>query len=100
MDLFWPAMSVLGFLVLAGFVIALGTASTTRYEREQHGAGEPRQEPNIAAEPATVSGLGAASEHPGAGGGAAAGGGASSTGAASSAPPPQAASDRPSANTA
>ena len=52
MDLFWPAMSVLGFLVLAGFVIALGTASTTRYEREQHGAGEPPHDPNIAAEPA------------------------------------------------
>jgi hypothetical protein len=49
--LFWPAMSVLGFLVLAGFVIALGIASTTRYERERQPGGEPLHEPNVAGEP-------------------------------------------------
>jgi hypothetical protein len=60
--LFWPAMSVLGFLVLAGFVIALGTASTTRYERERQPSGEPPPEPNVAGEqvPDDGSGLGAA----------------------------------------
>jgi len=31
----WPAMNVIGFLVLMGLVITLGTVSTDRYEREQ-----------------------------------------------------------------
>jgi hypothetical protein len=34
----WPAVTLLGFLVLTALVIALGTQSTARYERE-------RQEP-------------------------------------------------------
>jgi hypothetical protein len=31
----WPAMTLLGFLVLTALVIAMGTSSTARYEREQ-----------------------------------------------------------------
>jgi hypothetical protein len=31
----WPAVTLLGFLVLTALVIAMGTSSTARYEREQ-----------------------------------------------------------------
>lgn len=31
----WPALTLLGFLVLTALVIAMGTQSTARYEREQ-----------------------------------------------------------------
>jgi hypothetical protein len=31
----WPAVTLLGFLVLTALVIAMGTRSTARYEREQ-----------------------------------------------------------------
>ena len=31
----WPAVTLLGFLVLTTLVIAMGTRSTARYEREQ-----------------------------------------------------------------
>jgi hypothetical protein len=31
----WPAVSLIGFLVLTGLVIAMGTRSTARYERER-----------------------------------------------------------------
>jgi hypothetical protein len=34
--LFWPAVSVLGFVVLAALVIALGASSTARYEFERN----------------------------------------------------------------
>jgi len=34
----WPAVSLIGFLVLTALVIALGTRSTARYEREQRAA--------------------------------------------------------------
>jgi hypothetical protein len=30
----WPAVTLLGFLVLTALVIALGSQSTARYERE------------------------------------------------------------------
>jgi hypothetical protein len=30
----WPAVTLLGFLVLTALVIAMGTSSTARYERE------------------------------------------------------------------
>ena len=36
----WPAMAVLGFLLLTGVVVALGTSSTARYEFEHNGARE------------------------------------------------------------
>jgi hypothetical protein len=31
----WPAVTLLGFLVLTALVIAMGTSSTARYERER-----------------------------------------------------------------
>lgn len=33
--LMWPTVSLLGFLVLMAFVVAMGTQSTRRYEQEQ-----------------------------------------------------------------
>jgi hypothetical protein len=45
----WPALTLLGFLVLTALVIAMGTQSTARYEREQRAertsAGRPAVEP-------------------------------------------------------
>jgi hypothetical protein len=35
----WPAVTLLGFLVLTALVIAMGTQSTARYEQEQRAAG-------------------------------------------------------------
>jgi hypothetical protein len=32
---FWPAVALIGFLVLIAFVIAMGTQSTARYEQER-----------------------------------------------------------------
>jgi len=45
----WPAVTLLGFLVLTALVIAMGTRSTARYEAERaegstvprHNAAEP-----------------------------------------------------------
>jgi hypothetical protein len=45
----WPAVTLLGFVVLTALVIALGSQSTARYERERaeratgprHAAAEP-----------------------------------------------------------
>lgn len=37
--LVWPALAVLGFVAVTGVVIALGTASTARYEFERNGVG-------------------------------------------------------------
>ncbi|MGY1721569.1 hypothetical protein [Blastococcus sp. SYSU DS0533] len=34
----WPAVTLLGFLVLTALVIAMGTQSTARYEQEQRAA--------------------------------------------------------------
>ena len=38
----WPAVTVLGFLLLTALVIALGTQSTARYEAEKQQADAPR----------------------------------------------------------
>jgi hypothetical protein len=46
----WPALTLLGFLVLTALVIAMGTQSTARYEREQRAARTPAG--RSAAEPA------------------------------------------------
>ena len=35
----WPVVTLVGFLVLTALVIAMGTSSTARYEREQRAAG-------------------------------------------------------------
>lgn len=49
----WPAVTLLGFLVLTALVIALGTKSTARYEQEQRAerttAGRRTAEPASAA---------------------------------------------------
>ena len=34
----WPAVALVGFLVLTGLVIAMGTSTTARYERERAAA--------------------------------------------------------------
>lgn len=34
----WPAVTLIGFLVLTALVIAMGTQSTARYERERERA--------------------------------------------------------------
>ena len=44
----WPAMAVLGFVVLTSLVVALGTRSTARYEFEHNGTRE-RQRAGVAA---------------------------------------------------
>jgi hypothetical protein len=46
----WPAVTLLGFLVLTALVIAMGTSSTARYEREQR-AERPATGRNTVAEP-------------------------------------------------
>jgi uncharacterized MAPEG superfamily protein len=40
--MFWPAVTLLGFLVLTGLVIVMGSSSTARYEREKRAASAPR----------------------------------------------------------
>ena len=37
----WPAVTLTGFLVLTALVIAMGTSTTARYEREQRAATGP-----------------------------------------------------------
>jgi hypothetical protein len=51
--MFWPAVTLLGFLVLTGLVILMGSSSTARYEREQRAASAPRV-PQTAPEPVPV----------------------------------------------
>ena len=46
----WPAVTLLGFLVLTALVIAMGTSSTARYEREQR-AERPASGRKTVAEP-------------------------------------------------
>jgi hypothetical protein len=50
----WPALTLIGFLVLTALVIAMGTQSTARYERE-------REERNTAALPGGAEAMGAVS---------------------------------------
>jgi hypothetical protein len=38
----WPAVTLLGFLVLTALVIAMGTQSTARWEAEKEAASAPR----------------------------------------------------------
>jgi hypothetical protein len=52
----WPAVTLIGFLVLTALVIAMGTSSTARYEREKLAASagvRPASRP-AAAEPLGV----------------------------------------------
>ena len=46
----WPAVTLLGFLVLTALVIAMGMRSTARYEQEQQ-AEQPAGGRNTVAEP-------------------------------------------------
>ncbi len=50
----WPTLAVLGFLVLTGVVVALGTSSTARYEFERNAARERQRAdaPGYGAHPA------------------------------------------------
>ena len=38
----WPAVTLLGFMLLTALVIAMGTQSTARYEAEKRQADAPR----------------------------------------------------------
>jgi len=42
----WPALSLIGFLVLTALVIAMGTHSTARYEAEKRAASASRTRSN------------------------------------------------------
>jgi hypothetical protein len=46
---FWPALTLLGFLVLTALVIAMGTQSTARYEAEKRAASRTRKTASDAA---------------------------------------------------
>jgi hypothetical protein len=35
----WPAVTLIGFVVLTALVIVMGTSSTARYEREKRAVG-------------------------------------------------------------
>lgn len=49
--MFWPAVTLLGFLVLTGLVIVMGSSSTARYEREQQRAASAPRAAQTAHEP-------------------------------------------------
>jgi hypothetical protein len=49
---FWPAVALIGFLALTAFVIAMGTQSTARYEREQQAETAGRTAEPVGAVPA------------------------------------------------
>jgi hypothetical protein len=49
----WPALTLIGFLVLTALVIAMGTSSTARYEREQRAERTPAGR-HTAAEPVSA----------------------------------------------
>ena len=46
----WPALTLIGFVLLTALVVAMGMQSTARYEREQRSAGVTGARP-AAAEP-------------------------------------------------
>ncbi|CAB4936842.1 Hypothetical protein KLENKIAIHU_1567 [Klenkia terrae] len=48
----WPLVTLVGFLLLTGVVIMMGTHSTSRYEAEKRTASAPRA--RHAAEPASA----------------------------------------------
>jgi hypothetical protein len=37
----WPALTLIGFVLLTAFVVAMGMQSTARYEREQRSTSAP-----------------------------------------------------------
>jgi hypothetical protein len=50
----WPALTLLGFLVLTALVIAMGIQSTTRYEAEKRAASGTRTTASDAARAAAT----------------------------------------------
>ncbi|SDY54068.1 hypothetical protein SAMN05661080_03792 [Modestobacter sp. DSM 44400] len=53
----WPAVTLLGFLMLTALVIAMGTQSTARYEAEKQAASGPAPRstaPDTVAAPAVL----------------------------------------------
>jgi hypothetical protein len=50
----WPALTLLGFLMLTALVIAMGTSSTARYEAEKRAASTPRGRSSAAEATLTV----------------------------------------------
>jgi hypothetical protein len=46
----WPAVALIGFLVLTALVIAMGTSSTARYEQERQLADAAPGAPQAAGE--------------------------------------------------
>jgi hypothetical protein len=44
----WPAVTLLGFLLLTALVIAMGTQSTARYEAEKRAVSAPRTRSTVA----------------------------------------------------
>jgi hypothetical protein len=46
----WPALTLIGFVLLTAFVVAMGMQSTARYERERRESGAPAAR-QTAAEP-------------------------------------------------
>ena len=49
---FWPALTLLGFMVLTALVIVMGMSSTSRYEAEKQAASTTTRTRNVVAEPA------------------------------------------------
>jgi hypothetical protein len=57
----WPAVTLIGFVVLTALVIAMGSSSTARYEREKLAAsGDLRPGPRAVHRPAAAEPLGVA----------------------------------------
>ena len=52
--MWWPTVTLLGFLVLTALVIALGTRSTARYEQEQRAERAPARPQTGADSPRAV----------------------------------------------
>ena len=48
----WPALTLIGFVLLTALVVAMGMQSTARYEREQRRENGAAPERRSAAEPA------------------------------------------------
>jgi hypothetical protein len=46
----WPAVALIGFLVLTGIVIAMGASTTARYERERRLSADAPAGPSAPAE--------------------------------------------------
>ena len=50
----WPALTLIGFVLLTAFVVAMGMQSTARYEREQRRETGATAERRTATEPAVA----------------------------------------------